>query len=88
LNVPLAPVGYAWLIAYGQDPQLDLWQQDGSHPAQQGTHLAACVFYAVIFHQSPEGLNYLAQLPINVAKELQTVAANNVLNDPKQWNLP
>jgi len=88
LNVPLAPVGYAWLIAYGQDPQLDLWQQDGSHPTQQGTYLAACVFYAAIFHQSPEGLNYLDQLPINVAKELQTVAANTVLNDPKQWNLP
>lgn len=88
LNVPLAPVGYAWLIAYGQDPQLDLWQQDGSHPTQQGTYLAACVFYAALFHQSPEGLNYLDQLAIDVAKELQTVAANTVLNDPKQWNLP
>ena len=87
LNVPLAPVGYAWLIAYGQDPQLELWQQDGSHPTQQGTYLAACVFYAAIFHQSPEGLNYLDQLAMDVAKELQTVAANTVLNDAVQWNI-
>jgi len=88
LNVPLAPVGYAWLLANAQDPQLQLWQQDGSHPTQQGTYLAACVFYAAIFHQSPAGLNYLDQLPIQVARELQTVAANAVLTDPQQWYLP
>jgi len=88
LKVPMAPVGYAWLIAYVQDPRLVLWQEDGSHPSEQGTYLAACVFYATIFRQSPEGLTYLGQLPGGVAKELQTVAASIVLNNPKQWNLP
>jgi hypothetical protein len=88
LDVPVAPVGYAWLIAHGQDAQLDLWQADGSHPTEQGTYLAACVFYAAIFQQSPAGLKYLDRLPPNVAMELQIVAANIVLNDPKQWNLP
>lgn len=88
LNVPVAPVGYAWLIAHGQDSQLDLWQADGSHPTDEGTYLAACVFYAAIFQQSPLGLKYLDRLPPNLAVELQTVAANIVLTDPTQWNLP
>ena len=54
LIAPVAPVGYAWLTAWLQNPQLDLWQADGSHPTEQGTYLAACVFYAVLFRQSPE----------------------------------
>jgi hypothetical protein len=88
LHVPVAPVGYAWLIALGQDPQLELWQADGTHPAEQGTYLAACVFYGSIFQQSPVGLKYLDRLPPNVALELQAVATDIVLIDPNQWNLP
>jgi hypothetical protein len=70
------------------DPALDLWQEDGSHPTQTGTYLAACVFYAVIFHESPEGLTYTGRLPKEVALELQTIAANSVLSNPGQWDLP
>jgi hypothetical protein len=88
LNAPVAPVGYAWLTVMRQYPQLRLWQDDGSHPGEQGTYLAACVFYAVIFRESPEGLTYLAGLPKETAQSLQTIAANTVLNNPGQWNLP
>ncbi len=88
LIVPVAPVGYAWLLAKGQNPKLDLWQADGSHPSEQGTYLAACVFYAAIFHQSPEGLSYLAGLTKETATFLQRIAASTVLDNPAQWNLP
>jgi hypothetical protein len=47
LTVPVVPVGYTWLLVRGQNPQLDLWQEDGSHPTDLGTYLAAGVFYAV-----------------------------------------
>jgi hypothetical protein len=87
LGVPAAPVGEAWLLAKSQHPDLELWQGDGSHPNEQGTYLAACVFYATIFRQSPEGLTYFAQLPKETALVLQRTAANVVLKDPKQWNL-
>jgi len=88
LSVRVAPVGYAWLLVRGQNPQLSLWQEDGSHPSEQGTYLAACVFFTVIFHESPEGLTYLAHLPKETAQLFQKIAANTVLNDPTQWNLP
>ena len=88
LNVPVAPVGAAWLAATQQYPQLDLWQSDNSHPTMQGTYLAACVFYAVLFRQSPVGLSYTADLSAETARELQTLAADTVLNNPAQWNLP
>jgi len=88
LNAPLAPVGYVWLLASGQNPQLDLWQVDGSHPTEQGTYLAACVFYALIFRQSPAGLPFLSHLPEETALFLQQIAADTVLNNPHEWNLP
>ncbi|MGD0879219.1 MAG: DUF4886 domain-containing protein [Anaerolineales bacterium] len=88
LKTQVAPVGYAWLTVWLQDPKLDLWQADGSHPTEQGTYLAACVFYAVIFRQSPENNSYRAQLSASVAHYLQSVASNIVLSNPNNWNLP
>jgi hypothetical protein len=76
LNAQVAPVGLAWWMARRQDPQLGLWQADGSHPTLQGTYLAACVFYAAIFRQSPIGLTYVAGLPQETARSLQSAAAN------------
>jgi hypothetical protein len=88
LIAPVAPVGYAWLDAWRQNPTLDLWQADGSHPTEQGTYLAACVFYAVIFRQTPENNPYHAHLPATTASYLQSVAASTVLSNPTAWNLP
>jgi hypothetical protein len=80
LDVSLVPVGYAWQSARTQDPDLDLWQADGSHPSQEGTYLAACVFYATLFQESPVGLSYRADLSEDMATRLQTVAFDTVLN--------
>jgi len=88
LIAPVAPVGYAWLTAWLQNPQLGLWEPDGSHPSEMGTYLAACVFYAVIFRQSPENNSYLGHLTAATARYLQSVAAATVLSNPSQWNLP
>jgi len=82
LNAPVAPAGIAWSTVRGQNPELTLWQSDGSHPAEQGTYLTACVFYAVIFHESPQGINYRGNLSKEVAQILQKIASQTVLNTP------
>jgi hypothetical protein len=51
----LAPVGLAFKQARGIDPGLALYTDD-RHPTVAGTYLAACVFYGVLFKQSPIGL--------------------------------
>ncbi|MGD0712842.1 MAG: SGNH/GDSL hydrolase family protein [Gaiellaceae bacterium] len=86
-NAAVAPVGYAWWTLLYQEPGADLWQDDGSHPTVEGTYLAACVFYATIFRQSPAGLHYRAGLPNDEAATLQEVATNVVLPDPAKWGL-
>ncbi|HMV47455.1 MAG TPA: SGNH/GDSL hydrolase family protein [Blastocatellia bacterium] len=56
LNASVAPVGLAWQAALKARPDLALHVEDKSHPNPAGSYLAACVFYAVLYGQSPEGL--------------------------------
>jgi hypothetical protein len=88
LGVPIVPVGAAWeTVADGPSPP-SLWQSDGSHPTVSGTYLAACVFYAAIFHASPVGLSDDDGLGQSQAHSLQTAAASTVMGDPAEWGLP
>jgi len=64
----VAPVGVAWERVRRIFPSIELYDSDGSHPSPAGTYLAACVIYATLFHQSPEGL------PSKFPKELQSIA--------------
>lgn len=82
LNVGIVPVGSAWMAAVRAHPELTLWQNDGSHPTEEGTYLAACVFYATIFKENPIGLKYHANLSKDIATTLQILASKTVLNTP------
>jgi hypothetical protein len=56
LGAKLAPVGLAWQKAQRSDSDLDLFHPDGRHANPIGAYLTACVFYAVLLGESPEGL--------------------------------
>ncbi len=56
LNAPVAPVGLAWEAVLKGQVHVKLHQKDRSHPTTHGTYLSACVFFAMIYKQSPEGL--------------------------------
>jgi hypothetical protein len=83
MTLPVAPVGEAWQRAVSSANPIDLWQADGSHPNPSGTYLAACVFYASFYNQSPEGIGYRSGLAESTARTLQTLAAETVLQG--QW---
>lgn len=88
LNTPVAPVGIAWrnsIVGHG-DP-VELFATDGSHPSVAGSYLAACVFYASIFHKSPLGINYTAGLDENTAAYLQELAQQTVFNNLELWHI-
>ncbi len=94
LGAALAPVGSAWRRARQLDSTIALWDTDLSHPTLRGSYLAACVFYAKIFQNSPVGLSYTAGLPVNEALWLQQVASEVVLGlisvsqeVPREFNL-
>jgi hypothetical protein len=88
IGVAVAPVGIAWATVVSHNARPGLWQDDGSHPTVAGTYLAACVFYASIFGQSPVGLSYDAGLTRDMTASLQQAAADTVLTDQARWGLP
>jgi hypothetical protein len=88
LNLRIAPVGTAWWNVLRSNPRLNLWVNDGSHPTKEGTYLAACVFYAVIFDESPEKIDYTAGIDDDRAETYQTMAAATVQPYMDLWNLP
>ncbi len=87
-HTPVAPVGDAWKSLVDMESDPGLWQDDGSHPTVKGTYLAACVFYATIFLESPASLKFRAGLSDADAMEAQLAAADTVLRDPTKWALP
>lgn len=87
-HAAVAPVGVAWATLVTRGAGATLWQEDGSHPTEAGTYLAACVFYATIFRESPKGLAYHSSLSAQEARTIQAVAAESVLGDPTKWPPP
>lgn len=45
----VVPVGLAWKDARRLHPDVELFDEDGSHPSPAGTYLAASVFFATLF---------------------------------------
>lgn len=52
----LMPVGEAWRIALARDPALPLYAEDGFHPTELGSVVAAYVIWQRLTGRSPVGL--------------------------------
>ncbi len=87
-HAPVSPVGLAWAAALHGRPTLALHMKDRRHPTPAGSYLSACVFYSVLFHESPHGLtrrisegaNVYISLSQSDATFLQDVAWKTVVD--------
>ena len=75
LGVPLVQVGDVFASALRSEPTLPLFGTDPIHPAYDGSYLAACVFYATLFGESPIGLDFTGDLDAATALHYQEIAA-------------
>lgn len=73
LSARVVPVGLAWEEIRSDRPVAYLYSDD-RHPSIHGTYLAACVFYAALYGESPLGNEYLGGLPEADARYLQQMA--------------
>jgi hypothetical protein len=55
LGAMVVPVGVAWQAFLRKHETPVLHDRDGSHPTVAGSYLAACVFFARLFGESPVG---------------------------------
>ena len=60
IGATVVPVGIAWqrfLATHDGKPPIALHDPDESHPTLAGSYLAACVFFATLFGQTPDGVD-------------------------------
>lgn len=86
LDATLAPVGLAWENALIINPELNLWDDDQSHPTYEGSYLTACVFYAILFNESPVGLSFTGNLESELAWFLQTMASTALVETDSRFS--
>lgn len=83
----MSPVGEAFKRSIALNPSLELYQGDESHPSLEGSYLAACVFYEVLFQKSVLSNTFLASVSSATATFLQQVAHTVVTDSLAVWNL-
>jgi len=78
----LAPVGTAWAIVRDRYPSLgrELYAKDGSHPADAGAFLAACVFYATFLGGDPSEVDFDGGLSAENVEAIYQAVAKAVSN--------
>jgi len=80
LSAQVVPVGLAFAAVTAERPDIPVRIDDKRHPSRAGSYLAACTFFAALYNQSPEGLEYDAGLGEETATYLQRVAWKAVQN--------
>ena len=86
-NASVSPVGVAWKYVRDNHPNINLYTGDGSHPSYAGSYLAACTFYASIFHSSPIGSIFTGSLSASDALLLQQAASLSVMDSIETYGL-
>lgn len=87
LKFMIAPVGWAWKSIRDQYPDIELYASDGQHPSLAGSYLGACVYFAMIFIDDLEGVNYNYGIQPTTAEALQGIGCSIVLNSLRRWNI-
>lgn len=81
----VAPVGAAWKMTRDSASSIELYNPDESHPSLSGSYLAACVFYASIFHKDPYPSNYNGGVTPADAEKLRYYAGKTTTDSIYQW---
>lgn len=83
----IAPTGVAWQQSIKNGNPIELFDPDESHPSLAGHYLTACVYYAIMFKKSPQGIPYYGGLTQSDAIYLQQIADLVVFSNPELWNM-
>jgi hypothetical protein len=83
----LSPVGAVWKYLRSNNPGIELYQSDESHPTVAGSYAAACCFYAVILGKDPTQIQYTAGLTGIQAEAIREAAKAVVYQKLSEWNV-
>lgn len=81
----VSPVGKVWRTIRQQQPTMDLYSSDGSHPSYLGSMAAAYTFYTILFKKDPELATFNGNLTVTESQIIKSIVKNTVYNDLDMW---
>ncbi|MFH1214694.1 MAG: hypothetical protein V1681_11435 [Candidatus Neomarinimicrobiota bacterium] len=87
-DLMIAPLGQAWAYVRAGRPDIELYNADEAHPSYAGSYLGAAVYYAAIFQQAADTLNYSGMSDSVTTVYLRQVASRTVLDSLAVWRIP
>lgn len=85
-DAALCPVGRVWRHLRTNNPDIELYQSDNSHPSVEGSYAAAAAFYAMIFGRDPELITYEGSVDSKTAGIIRHAAKTVVYDRMTQWS--
>jgi PKD repeat protein len=83
----LSPVSVVWKYLRNNNPLIELYQSDESHPSEAGTYAAACSFYTVFFQKDPTNVTFKSTLLLADLVSIRNAAKTTVFDHPLQWHI-
>lgn len=84
-NAWLSPVAKVWRRLRTQNPSIELYNPDESHPSEAGSFAAACSFYSIFFGKDPAANTYAYTLGASTATTIKNAAKAIVYDSLKTW---
>lgn len=81
----VSPVGRVWRYIRTQNPTLELYESDGSHPNYLGSMIAAYTFYTTIFKKDPTLSTYDGSLSHTEANIVRNAVKNIIFDNMDTW---
>ncbi len=82
----LSPVGAVWRYIRLNNPSINLYSSDESHPSMAGSYAAACAFYTMIYKKDPTLITWNSSLSESEATSIKLAAKNIVFNQMALWD--
>ncbi len=83
----MSPVGMVFRYLRMNQPNLELYDGDGSHPSPAGTYAAACSFYTVMLRKNPALISFDNGLDPADAANIRNAAKTVVFDNLMVWNV-
>ncbi|MGH1456057.1 MAG: DUF4886 domain-containing protein [Alphaproteobacteria bacterium] len=78
-KIATAPVGEYWYKTMYINPEIQLYNPDGSHPSMAGSYLAALVFYKNLTGNSPMNTSYIPKdIPKSQGETLKRITSDKL----------
>ena len=83
----LSPVGAVWHYLRQNNPLIELYQTDESHPSVAGSYAAACCFYTTLLRKDPALISFNAGLSATDAAAIRNAAKRIVYDSLMNWHI-